>query len=83
MMIFSMIFFSYYKSDDFLLYGFLGDCHCDCELIKNERVMQSSAEIFFSAQQTWDAGPTLVHCWDNVVDGGPTLNRHRLTYASF
>ena len=33
--------------------------------------------IFNSAdpQQTCEIGPTLVYCWANVVDGGPTVNQ--------
>ena len=31
--------------------------------------------ILMSSQQTWNIGPTLVYCWANVVDGGPTVNQ--------
>ena len=27
------------------------------------------------SQQTWDVGPTLVYCWPNVYDVGPTANQ--------
>ena len=26
-------------------------------------------------QETLDVGPTLVYCWANVVDSGPTVNQ--------
>ena len=37
-----------------------------------------------SAQQTRDAGPTLVYCWPAVYDVGPTVNQRlcqRLMFA--
>ena len=34
-------------------------------------------------QQTWDAGPTLVYCWANVVDGGPTVKQRWANVSCF
>ena len=36
----------------------------------------SAAMLTECTQQTRDAGPMLVWCWANVVDGGPTSNQH-------
>ena len=35
------------------------------------------------SQQTWDVWPTLVYCWANLVDGGPTVNQRWANVSCF
>ena len=36
-----------------------------------------------TTKQTEDSEPMLVSCWASVVDGGPTLNQHRVTVSVY
>ena len=36
-------------------------------------------EAYGNTQQALDVGPTLVYCWANVVDVGPTVNQRWVT----
>ena len=46
-----------------------------------QRLTEALLTLTVNTEQTWEIGPTLVYCWDNVVDGGQTVEQRWANFS--